>query len=115
MSERGTFATRYIYNDNDRQIARRYLKTVKHRSLKGGNLKILTEENCGMVAGLVFASPGFHGEEIYIMELDILPELSKIIQHEMQVVVVADCGDTAVFVLDGNGNVKTRTAYIGLG
>lgn len=115
MSERGSFVTQYIYNNDDRCTARQYLENVEHCCLKNGDLKILTEKGCGVIAGLVFATPGFPGEEIFIMEFDILPGLSKIIQHEMRVVVMADNGDTAIFALDGNGNVRTKPAYIGFG
>ena len=106
MSERGSYMTQYIYDDQDRQTILDYLTEIAQREPSNPlakfrySLTVVTDGR--MIAGSIFAFPGYPGEEAVGMEYEVLPDLEGKLNSPVKFAVITDSGEHHTFVVEGD-------------
>jgi len=80
MSERGSFVTEYIYCEDCFKAVEKIMCDYAQYIFGNPNLPI--------IAGKVKGS--YAGEEVLTMEMDIVPEIKKVICHKVRIAVLGD-------------------------
>ena len=99
MSERGSYMTQFIYNDQDRQTILDYLKEFTEQAKPHISLTVMTDGR--MIAGTIRAGGGYPGEEGIAMEYEILPGLKGKLNSPVKFAVITDSGEHCTFVVEG--------------
>ena len=97
MSERGTYITEYIYSPTCLQVIKAHLeKTMQDPPV----LLRFTEGPFGALAGLV--SGLYVGEEIDVIEYEVVKPLENMLCHPIRATVIADgIKEPKVFYIKG--------------
>ena len=93
MIERGSFVTEYIYCDKCLEAAKKIL-IAGDKYLHGVEVSSwdkTSSQNLPIIAGKIGGRGS--GDELITFEYEILPELSKVICHNMRVAVLGESGE----------------------
>lgn len=86
MSERGSFVTEYIYNREEFHVIEKVLfETIEHSKYFAPHLV----GDFSIIAGKIGGT--WPGNEFFIMEEEIIPELEKVICRDLRIAVISDC------------------------
>ena len=110
MSERGSFVTEYVYCSKCFEVvksvllgANKYLCSIVlpfHAEGYGDSGKDLPIV-AGKIGGL------YAGEELHVMEFELIPQLSKGICHKVRIAVLADNGERVFVAAPEKGQIDT--------
>ena len=101
MSERGSFVTSFIYNQNTADVVYDYF-------LKSKDAGITAVKIGKVIAGMIHCFPGYPGQENTEMEFNILPELARLLEAENDSIIVSvipDSGELKSFLVGDGGKV----------
>lgn len=97
MSERGSFVTEYIYCNNCFEALK---KILLHNDKHFCSQTINSWENNVKELPIIAGKLGglYSGEEIVSFEMDIEPQIAKVICHPLRIAILAEDGEKILYI-----------------